>query len=110
MKDSLDFHTVRVFDAATGRKEREFGADMYDCQIGPGGRWAWCNTVGREPANVQDVWDLATGPKVQTVELTGQAPAMSPDGSMVLVGTHWEDLPRTTAVWRLRRGEPAKRP
>ncbi len=97
-----DFGPVRVFDAASGRLEREFGTDMYDCQIGPGGRWAWCSTVG-PPTSVQQVWDLTTGSKVQTIEQSGGA-SMSPDGSTVLVSKQVGIDVYVTAEWRLRQG------
>ena len=95
-----EFEAVRVYDAATGKLQREFGTDMYDCQVCPGGRWAWCNTIG-PPPSVQQVWDLTTGSKVQTIKQSGEA-AMSPDGSTVLVTTQVGFNDHATTVWRLR--------
>jgi WD40 repeat protein len=104
----LDWHssdTIRLFDPATGTLVREFGKDMCDCQIELEGRWAWCRIAVRNQTNVQEVWDLTTGTKVQTIDMLGEAPAMSPDGSTVLIGDR--QFTNRTVVWRLRPGRPA---
>ena len=51
-----DFETIRVYDAATGRLERECGKDMLGSQMSPDGSTV---LVGTDvPASKTPVWRL----------------------------------------------------
>ena len=92
---------ARIYDAATGKFEREIGSAVVECKIGPGGRWILCRPPGERPL---ELWDLAGGVKVQTFP-KGNAHHLSPDGSFILFESG--GIPGSLLeVWRLKPGLP----
>lgn len=89
---------VRIFDVATGKVQRELASRVIDCQIDPGGRWALCTPIRSTPADLPELWDLASGTKVQTFPQETGGEVMSPDGSLILVQRKWG----ITDAWRLK--------
>ncbi len=88
---------ARIYDAATGKFEREIGSDVVECKIGPGGRWILCRAPGERPL---ELWDLAGGAKVQTFP-KGNVHHLSPDGSFILFESG--RIPGSLLeVWRLK--------
>lgn len=88
---------VRIYDAATGKLQRQFGSKIVDCQIASGGRRALC-TRWLEPP---ELWDLTNGHKLQVFPITGEYVAhLSPDGSAILLSP----ARGPTQMWRLREG------
>ncbi|MDB5289369.1 MAG: hypothetical protein JWL69_610 [Phycisphaerales bacterium] len=78
----LKFEPARIYDAQTGKLERQVGSDIYDCQVGPQGRWALLM-----PFNSKlEFWDLKSGARTQILEEYGAS--VSPDGSLLLFEAH----------------------
>jgi len=85
---------AQIYDASTGKLDRTIASsDIRNLWIMPGSRWAVCQR-DREPL---EVWDLATGNKVQT--LTGSLHCDPDPVSSTLVTTNGEKLVK---IWRLR--------
>jgi WD40 repeat protein len=108
VRDSSGLETgpCRVYSAATGAFEQEFGSFIGDCQLLPGGRWALCMSWGEKSDKGTQLWDLASGTKVHVFPHAGLH--VSPDGSTAVL-TSTQGL---TDAWHIKRTttQPRARP
>jgi WD40 repeat protein len=86
---------ARIYDTTTGKFEREIGSDVAECEVGPGARWILCFPIRKKGAQSPELWDLASGVKVQTFPETDVH--LSPDGALIL----FKSERGLSEVWRL---------
>lgn len=79
---AVGYGPARIYDAATGKLEREIGSDIYDCWIGTGRQWAPLRPEGAK----LELWDLARARKLHSLDAYGAY--VSPDRLVVLTVVH----------------------
>ena len=102
----LECGEVFVFETATARRVSQFGHNIMNCQISPGGRLALCNHAKNA---APELIDLHNGTRIQSFPDThdgSHTAVMSPNGQTILVGSDH----KTISVWRLQHSHPATRP
>lgn len=104
----IDHGPTLVVDAPTGKLIRDFGSDVFRCEIDPIGRRAIC--FSRTDGEMPSLRDVATGGLLQTLEAPGarvpDVGCFSWDGSLIMVSSDGG----TTTVWRLRPPRASTRP